>query len=650
MEMINRARANPTAEGIRLDGYKNTEPSIKAQYDANTVNLTTMMAEFVTGSASGKPTLNVTPPLSINAKLTTAARLHSQFQIDTNYQGHTGSGGSTLGTRITAQGYSWGTCAENVFAASKSVVFGHAGFNVDWGAGNDGTGMQTTPQRGHRSNIHSANYREIGVGNLTSAETTIPASNTNAPGPEVVTQDFATVLSGAVPFITGVVYYDFNGNSFYDPGEGISGVEVGATGSTYKAVTGISGGYSIPVPSNAVYPMTFWFPGASSATYSTSATVSGLQNVKMDWKPAFSTPTLSGPTGPVAGTASNYATTALTGATSYDLITAKVSAGPASEGADTGSSGYTLTPGTSGTLALETGGAAGNCFHFGHNGIASPTLLLTRQFVPSASSSVSFQSKLGYATSDEIALLQVRENGSTWTTLWSQAGSNGAGEASYNLRTQSLSAYAGKMIDMRFVYEFNGGSRYISGSGVGWYMDSISFSGTEELTSVTTTNSATTTLGFTPASIGTYRLWTRARLADPLYKSTPLSAPINVTAYASGYAAWVGTQYPAVISGAVADHDGDGLRNGVEYALGLNPTTPNKSIDVPQPVINASTISFSYTTPVGLAGVTYGAEWSNNLVSWNTMTDTGSGTTHIFSASTTGQPQIFIRHRFVVTP
>lgn len=646
VEMINRARANPTAEGIRLDGYKNTEPDIKSSYDYFAVNLTTMMAEFVTGSASGKPTLNVTPPLSINAALTTSARLHSQFQIDTDYQGHTGSGGSSLGTRITAQGYTWSNCGENVFASSKSVVFGHAGFNVDWG-GADGTGMQGPP-RGHRANIHSASFREIGVGNLTSAETTIPVSNINAKGPEVVTQDFATAQS-AVPFITGVVYYDFNGNLFYDPGEGISGVEVGATGSTYKAVTGISGGYSIPVPGNATYPMTFWFPGASSATYSASATVSGLLNVKMDWKPAVSTPILTGPSGPVAGTASNYTCTTLPGATSYDLISAKVVASPATEGADTGNSGYTLTPGISGTLAVEAGGAAGNCFHFGHNGIASPTLLLTRQFVPSTGGSVSFRSKLTYATADEIALLQVRENGGNWTTLWSQAGSGGSGEASYNLRTQSLDAYMGKMIELRFVYEFSGGGYYSSGSGSGWYMDSISFSGTEELIGLTTTNSATSTLGFTPASVGNYRLWTRPRLADPLYKSTPLSAPLDVTAYPSGYAAWVGTQYPGVTGGATADHDGDGLRNDLEYAFGLNPTVSNNPGALPQMSITSSTISFSYTAPAGVTGVTYGAEWSNNLVNWNLMTDTGSGTTHIFTINTTGVPKIFIRHRITVT-
>ena len=53
-----------------------------------------------------------------------------------------------------------------------------------------------------------------------------------------------------VPFLTGVVYYDFNGNNFYDLGEGTGGVVVTASGSSFFATTANSGGYSVPVPEN----------------------------------------------------------------------------------------------------------------------------------------------------------------------------------------------------------------------------------------------------------------------------------------------------------------------------------------------------------------------------------------------------------------
>ncbi len=657
VELINRARANPTAEGIRFAGLASTQPDIAAAYGYFSVNLATMQAEFVSGSAAGKPTLNGVPPLSINAKLTAVAREHSQDQITWDYQGHPGHDGSTLGTRITAQGYSWFTYGENVFTSSESVLYGHAGFEVDWG-GSDGTGMQGPP-RGHRSNIHSGAFREIGVGNLTDKETVIPTTNTISTGPEVVTQNLATA-SGSTPFITGVVYYDFNGNSFYDPGEGIGGVEVGATGSASKGVTAASGGYSIPVPGSGTYPLSFWFPGAASAANSTSVTVSGGLNVKADWVPAYAGPGLTGSPVPLMGTVSNYTFGTVNGAVSYDLRVARISAMPAAEGADSGAAGYTMAAGSSGYLAVEPGGAAGNCFRFGHNGLATPTLTLNRVFIPKAGATVSFQSKLGIAATTEVARLQVRPEGGAWVTLWSQAGSGGFGESAYTLKTSSLAAYAGQQLEIRFLYEFAGGSFFSTSYGeAGWFVDNIGFTATEELVAITTVNSASITLPFTPAATGAYRLWARPRLADPLYQSAPWSAPLEVTAVPGGYAGWVASLYPTVTGGAGADQDRDGIANGAEYAFGLNPTVPNSQTALPQATRGGANLEFNYTAPAGLTGVTYGAEWSADLATWTPLTDTGtsqvlngsgSGTSHSFTVSTTGKPRLFLRHKIVIAP
>ncbi len=78
----------------------------------------------------------------------------------------------------------------------------------------------------------------------------------------------------------------------------------------------------------------------------------------------------------------------------------------------------------------------------------------------------------------------------------------------------------------------------------------------------------------------------------------------------SGYSGWVATQYPAVTGGSLADHDQDGIGNGVEYAFNLNPTTFTRSASLPQPVMAGGNMTLSYTQPVGVTGVTYGAEWS----------------------------------------
>ena len=75
-------------------------------------------------------------------------------------------------------------------------------------------------------------------------------------GPQLVTQDFGTRI-GATPLITGVVYYDLNGNGFYDLGEGIGGVTVDVPGSTFYAVTADSGGYAVPASTNGNYSVSF---------------------------------------------------------------------------------------------------------------------------------------------------------------------------------------------------------------------------------------------------------------------------------------------------------------------------------------------------------------------------------------------------------
>ena len=135
-----------------------------------------------------------------------------------------------------------------MYTTAESVFYGHAGFNVDWG-GSVG-GMQDPP--GHRNNVNSPLFREIGVG-------VVDGSNGSV-GPQIVTQDFG-VQQTAIPLLSGVVYYDFNGNNFYDVDEGIGGVRVDVPGASYYAVTAISGGYAVPVPADGSYTLTFSAPG-----------------------------------------------------------------------------------------------------------------------------------------------------------------------------------------------------------------------------------------------------------------------------------------------------------------------------------------------------------------------------------------------------
>ena len=106
----------------------------------------------------------------------------------------------------------------------------------------------------------------------------------------------------------------------------------------------------------------------------------------------------------------------------------------------------------------------------------------------------------------------------------------------------------------------------------------------------------------------------------------------------SGAQTWQTTWYGSTVSSNAAytaDPYHTGLSNLAVYAFfgpGQNPATALVS-QLPQPSLNGENYSFGFTEPAGVSGVTYGAEWSSTLLSgsWTPITDSGSGTQHIFS-------------------
>lgn len=103
LETVNRARANPSAEGARLAA--STDTNVLAAYSQYSVNLTKMQTEF--------NALPVTPPLAPNAKLTSTARSHSAWMLAHDTQTHDEtSPANTPFTRMTAAGYAYSTAAE----------------------------------------------------------------------------------------------------------------------------------------------------------------------------------------------------------------------------------------------------------------------------------------------------------------------------------------------------------------------------------------------------------------------------------------------------------------------------------------------------------------------------------------------------------
>lgn len=268
LELVNRARANPTAEGIRL--MDTDDQGVQAAYTYFQIDAVATKQAFTTYPER--------PPLAFHPALITAARAHTADMVEHNFQGHTSTNGDGLQQRYAAVSYqSIGQYGENVSAYSNSVWYGHCGLNVDWG-------QQNQIDLGHRSNIMNfdqAVYTEIGIG-ITKTNGGLQSGTV---GPYVITQDFGMRQPR---YILGVVYNDQNANGFYDPGEGMAGVEVRPATGSYYAVTSSSGGYAIPYAGTGSVVVTA-SGGALAGTMTRTVIMNG-DNVKVDFVPTAQAP------------------------------------------------------------------------------------------------------------------------------------------------------------------------------------------------------------------------------------------------------------------------------------------------------------------------------------------------------------------------
>jgi len=248
LEAINRARLNPVAEALRfrIDLMEGVDP----------------------GAISTEPV----PPLTMNADLLMAARLHSLNMLEQNYFSHSDSFGLDPFDRIKEAGYTYVAAGENIALRASTGILDpeqtalliHQDLFVD----------KDYPHRGHRVNILNPTFKEIGVG---IKQGIFSQNDVSYPYSMMVTCDFGASYDTR-PFILGVVYEDTDNDGFYDPWEGIPEVEIKVleTGETYK--TKSAGGYGFPVYSGS-YTLKFAIDGLGSIEKTVSV---GAQNVKLD--------------------------------------------------------------------------------------------------------------------------------------------------------------------------------------------------------------------------------------------------------------------------------------------------------------------------------------------------------------------------------
>lgn len=266
LELINRARMDPAGEFGRL--ILSTSPRVGANSDiTGAINFFNVNVEVFRQQLAG---ISPVAPVAWSSSLGDAASLHSAAMINADQQTHQAPGEAGLVARLQASGYTnLAAVGENVFAFSKNVLEGHAGFFIDWGP--SPTGMQQPA--GHRDNILSATYTEVGI------DVTPEGNAGTSVGPLVITQDFGTRFDYR-PQVLGVAFRDADGDNFYDSGEGLGGQTVTFTGAngSFATTTWSSGGYQIVLPAGT-YNASFSGGGADARSYSVS--ING-QNVHLN--------------------------------------------------------------------------------------------------------------------------------------------------------------------------------------------------------------------------------------------------------------------------------------------------------------------------------------------------------------------------------
>jgi|GEM_PF-463901 len=263
-------------------------------------------------------------------------------------------------------------------------------------------------------------------------------------------------------------------------------------------------------------------------------------------------PAVSGTAFPTFGQANLYTITPVPGATDYEWELSAISDYTLVEGAEDGLVNMTaITASSYNPVVTGTKASGAASFHLAMPDFSDQSLTINRIIVPQVGSQLQFKSRLGFATSSQVARAQVSTDGNNWKDLFSQDGTGTSGEATFNLRTASLSDYAGMGVQIRFLYDYIGGFIFPqTSSGVGWYIDSIEITQAEELTVRDSNTVSAASFNFTPSEAGEFALRARAIIFDefsldwgPILPVTIYRPTISLVTIASNYTdpEWAGS-------------------------------------------------------------------------------------------------------------
>jgi hypothetical protein len=191
---------------------------------------------------------------------------------------------------------------------------------------------------------------------------------------------------------------------------------------------------------------------------------------------------ISGDESPAINSTSTYTVDAIDDAQGYDSYVAEITDAAVLHNAEDG--GSNVIDGTSSTYSLvDMGSGVGGSAAYKLAPASLPQstsaewVELDNTYIPSSTSELLFQSKLGYATTDQIASVQVSlDGGATWQSIFTQNVTvSGLQDSGFVNRSISLAAFADRVIRIRAVYGYAGCCSYYQGTfnAVSFLLDDI---------------------------------------------------------------------------------------------------------------------------------------------------------------------------------
>ncbi|MDP0490284.1 MAG: hypothetical protein Q7Q71_04455 [Verrucomicrobiota bacterium JB023] len=365
--------------------------------------------------------------------------------------------------------------------------------------------------------------------------------------------------------------------------------------------------------------------GNGPSSFSYEVTLFDVNTLGEDW-------TMGGATDPPLSGA-NYFFEPVPGAEEYRFEVSQPTEANWTEGAENGTLSQ-IIDGTSPVYDLSSGShsKSGNrsfrmAFPEGNEQNEDQSFTIDRLIIPSANTKLSYHYRRGWMVNTTTLTVEYSSDGSSWTTVDTINGRTGKTDSGFTNRNVTLPHGSALLVRFRLSHPNDAVDYGLSGtssnSNHGIFIDQITTSNAFEPANLNVTSLPADALfaRFDEATAGQslevgedFTLNLKAVIGGKEYATDEVLAVQVAPAAEEGFTDWLAFDYPLLSGEFTDDYDGDGLADGLEYAVGTDPLQPDAGLALQTEAEGGELCLALPIDPRG--GVNYSGEWSSDLDEW----------------------------------